>query len=450
MLITITLTVTVTAVAVALISAQLLRSSAETQLRREMRRQAAALAELYALQAERSASENRSAPRFAPERLERLAGGSIYYLGSPLFPDDDSALATPVNLTLPDQLQIIRAVEWEPKPGLRLFGYAAPVKLSGHSVGALVVARPRSAITEQWRPLATQVSLVLLAGLLLASIVAIALARRITSPLRKLARAAGDIARGRYRVPELEEITSADEIGQLAAAFRDMTLKLREVDARDRRFLMSVSHELRTPLTAIEGHAQAMQEGLADDPESRERSLAVIYREAHRLERLVDDIIDLARLRSNRFNTVTELVQLERLGEHLLEIFEELVHEDLEVSGTFDEAEFYSDGQRILQIVRNLVNNALRHAETYVRVRGTRHGGTVELTVSNDGKVIPDEMIERIFDPFVGDKREGGMGLGLTISRELAWALGGNLQAVPDAKGATFKLTLPIEPPMAR
>ena len=117
------------------------------------------------------------------------------------------------------------------------------------------------------------------------------------------------------------------------------------------------------------------------------------------------------------------------------------------VEGDFAHVLFHSDGQRILQILRNLVNNALRYAETTVHVSGRRVAGHVRLAVFNDGDPIPTAQREKIFEPFVGTKREGGMGLGLAIGRELAWALGGNLTCVAREDGAEFELTLPLEPP---
>jgi signal transduction histidine kinase len=314
--------------------------------------------------------------------------------------------------------------------------------------GGLVVALPQPKTTGGWEKIAVRVAAILLVLLLLVWFVALWISYRLTAPLERLVAATHDIALGRWSAGQLPDVDRGDEIGQLATAFRDMALRLREVDSRDRRFLMSISHELRTPLTAITGHAQALQDGLAEDPATRDRSLAVIQREAGRLDRLVEDIIDLARLRSNRFNTVSESVQLDELGDHLLGIYDDRsVHEDITVRGTFEDVTFVSDGQRILQILRNLINNGLRYARSEVLVEGERVRGRIRLTVTNDGEPIPVEMHERIFEPFVGAKREGGMGLGLAIGRELAWALGGNLRIVPTDDGACFELTLPLEPP---
>ncbi len=271
---------------------------------------------------------------------------------------------------------------------------------------------------------------------------------RMVSSVRSIAAATRAIAQGQYPSVALAGISTDGEIGELQESISTMGERLREVDARDRRFLMSVSHELRTPLTAIAGHAQALDEGLAEDPETRHRSLAVIQREASRLERLVEDIIDLARLRSNRFSTVAEEVHTEVLGDHLMAVFgDRSQRPEVAIVGSFEPVAFQSDGERILQILRNLVNNSLRYANERIEVEGRRERGHILFRVTNDGDPIEPERLESIFEPFVGTKREGGMGLGLAIGRELAWALGGNLRGLPNPNGATFELMLPLEPP---
>lgn len=283
-------------------------------------------------------------------------------------------------------------------------------------------------------------SSVLIFGALLA-------ASYVTGPLGRLVDATREMNEGRHPNEALVGLGQDRELAEIAQSFRDLIVRLREVDSSERRFLMSISHELRTPLTAINGHAQALQDGLADDVEIRNNSLAVISREAERLDRLVEDIMDLARLRSNRFNTAIEAAYLNELGDHLMAIFRDHpARGDIEVMGDFEHILLHTDGHRVLQILRNLVNNALRYATTHVKVTGERVRGRIRITVFNDGNVIPDDMHERIFEPFVGTKREGGMGLGLAIGRELSWALGGNLRCVPTDTGALFELTLPLEP----
>ncbi len=290
-------------------------------------------------------------------------------------------------------------------------------------------------------------SMVLIAASSVLAFGSLLAATHVTRPLGRLVDATREMNEGRHPNEALVGLGDDRELAEIAQSFRNLIVRLREVDSSERRFLMSISHELRTPLTAINGHAQALQDGLADDVEIRNNSLAVICREAERLDRLVEDIMDLARLRSNRFTTAIEAAYLDELGDHLMAIFRDHPGRgDIEVMGDFEHILLHTDGHRVLQILRNLVNNSLRYAATHVKVTGERVRGRIRVTVFNDGEVIPADMHERIFEPFVGTKREGGMGLGLAIGRELSWALGGNLRCVPSDMGAVFELTLPLEP----
>lgn len=333
---------------------------------------------------------------------------------------------------------------------IRLGALATGLVLLGAAVGvATIVLLDSSGIDVDGHPPASVLvgAVTVLVALVLGGVM---LAQRSVTPLAGLTRASREVSQGRHPDEAFANVDLSGEMQEIADCVRAMALRLREIDATDRRFLMSVSHELRTPLTAITGHAQAIED-FADDEVMRGQSLGVIRREAERLERLVEDIVDLARLRSNKFTTVTESVHLDELGEHLLAIFDggstNRTQQAVTVVGSFDEVQFHSDGQRILQILRNLVGNGMRYATSQVLVSGTRVGGHVQLRVYNDGEPIPDAQRDQIFEPFVGSKREGGMGLGLAIGRELAWALGGDLRCVDRSDGAEFELTLPLEPP---
>ena len=141
-----------------------------------------------------------------------------------------------------------------------------------------------------------------------------------------------------------------------------MAQRLMESEARERNFLMSVSHELRTPLTAIRGHVSALAEGLVDDPEGRARSLAIVEAEAGRLERLVGDILDLAKLDAHRFTVLREEVGMEQLVERAYDTFAEQARArsiDFSVDVKARPV-IVSDGDRVLQIVDNLLSNAFR------------------------------------------------------------------------------------------
>jgi signal transduction histidine kinase len=211
---------------------------------------------------------------------------------------------------------------------------------------------------------------------------------------------------------------------------------------------MSVSPELRTPLTAIKGHVDALRDGLIEEPELVSASLDVVANEATRLERLVGDVLDLAKLRAHRFTVHTEEVDMGRLIEHAYGSFGDEARRR-EIAYTLGGADgaptIITDGDRVLQVITNLLKNAFRWTPDggSIDVELESANGTVRVDVSDSGPGIAQEDAKRIFSPFVSHDTQG-TGLGLPIARELAGALGGRieLQSEP-GHGSRFRLVLP-------
>jgi signal transduction histidine kinase len=212
---------------------------------------------------------------------------------------------------------------------------------------------------------------------------------------------------------------------------------------------MSVSHELRTPLTAIRGHVDALREGVAEDPEARAASLEVIAREGARLERLVGDVLDLAKLEAHRFTVHTEEVDMERLCDQAYSAFgEEARRRGIDYEKRFEQATIVSDGDRVLQIISNLLSNAFRWTPDGGRVelQLTASNGSVSVAVDDNGPGVAPEERERIFRPF-WSRDDSGTGLGLAIAHELAAALGGSIELDSrPGRGSRFQLVLPSGP----
>jgi len=325
-------------------------------------------------------------------------------------------------------------------------GVGRVVRLAGIPVGTLVVAKPHAALRARWVQLAWQLVLAFAIGIPIAGILVLYVTRRITQPLEALTTAADEVATGNYAVA-LPERTGGSEIERLSARFGEMAAKLAESEELSRHFLMSVSHELRTPLTAIRGHVSALREGVLVEEESRERSLEVIAEEALRLERLVGDVLDLAKLDARRFALLREEVDMRALCERAYATFAE----EARVRGVDYELELgegpvlVTDGDRVLQIVTNLLANALRMTPEGGRVDLAldAQDGQVTVAVADSGPGIEPQERERIFRAFwSGDG--AGTGLGLTIARELALALGGRLEVESEpGQGSRFVLVLP-------
>ena len=336
---------------------------------------------------------------------------------------------------------------------VRSGGYLAVgqvVKLANIPVGVLVVAKPHSALRSRWLQLVWNLALAFGIGIPFALALVVYFSRRIARPLEALTAAADEVAVGHYDVAPAER-TGGSEVERLAARFDEMTAKLAESEELSRHFLMSVSHELRTPLTAIRGHVAALREGVLEEEEARRRSLEVIAEEALRLERLVGDVLDLAKLDARRFALLREEVDMRALCERAYATFaEEARARDIDYELVLGEgAVLVTDGDRVLQIVSNLLANALRWTPAGGRVDlglGTGNG-EVTVAVADTGPGIAPQQAERIFRPFwSGDG--GGTGLGLTIARELALALGGRLELdSKPGRGSRFLLVLPVKAP---
>jgi len=229
-----------------------------------------------------------------------------------------------------------------------------------------------------------------------------------------------------------------------------MASRLSEAEQLERNFLMTVSHELRTPLTAIRGHVGALREGVVTDEESRAESLAVIAAEAARLERLVGDVLDLAKLGAHRFTVLHEEVEMEMVVDRAYATFSEQARSrGIDYRRQVDaKPVIVSDGDRVLQIISNLLANAFRWTPDGGRVdlELSATDGTVYVAVDDSGPGIRPSERERIFRPF-WSRGGGGTGLGLAIASELALALGGHLRLeTSDDHGSRFELTLPANP----
>ena len=422
----------------------------------ELRREASGLAALYAESAIRSSDEGAKAPEFAAEKLELATGDELYYIGASLFPGQRFGLTRLPRSALGD-VELARdeqiVVEFTP-PGesRRLIAAAQPVQLvqGTEPFGWLIVAKPEAELREEWVTLLGRLALALAVGVALAGLLFLWLSRRLTEPVRALTRATEQVAAGRYDV-EIPQTRGGDEIALLSERFRGMVAKLAEAEQLKRSFLMSVSHELRTPLTAIRGHVEAIREGVVSEPEQVRVSLDIVAAETDRLERLVGDVLDLAKLQAHRFTVRHEEVDLERVLDQAYGAFTEEARRreiDYSVSGKEAAPVIVSDGDRVLQVITNLLSNAFRWTPDGGRIelRLGAANGVVSVDVVDSGPGVPPSQRTKIFEAFVSQDADG-TGLGLPIARELAVALGGGLELGPNSgAGSRFRLVLPVSP----
>jgi signal transduction histidine kinase len=262
--------------------------------------------------------------------------------------------------------------------------------------------------------------------------------------LRRLEAAAERIAAGRFDEPVHD--AGADEVGQLARTFDRMRERLATLDHARREFVANASHELRTPLFSLSGFLELLTDEELDE-ETRREFLATMREQIDRLAKLATELLDLSRADAGRLRVahepvdladaaeavVVELGALGPAGERSLEL---AVEEPSCVLG---------DEQRVLQIARALLENALVHTPPGTRVQV--RAGAGELVVEDDGPGIPAEHAERVFERFyrVEGRSASGSGLGLAIAGELARAMGGTLELESTPGRTVFRLRLPAE-----
>jgi len=283
--------------------------------------------------------------------------------------------------------------------------------------------------------------LALIVALLLGYGAATVFARRI----RRLEGAAERIAGGHFDEPVYDG--GADELGQLADAFERMRRRLAQLDDARRAFIANASHELRTPLFSLGGFLELLGDEELDESTRRE-FLTAMDEQVVRLQKLATDLLDLSRLDAGRLRVERDAVELERIADVLVREFGPLAaarSHPLVLEGEAVLA--LADEERVLQIGRILLENALVHtpAGTPVRVRFGRRDGRAELAVEDDGPGIPAEEQERVFERFarLDGSVVSGSGLGLAIARELAALMGGAV-ALDSRSGRTiFALLLP-------
>lgn len=269
--------------------------------------------------------------------------------------------------------------------------------------------------------------------LVFAAVVAALLSRRFARPLEAASDTTARIAAGDLDARMPVEPRQDPEFARLAEGINAMGANLVRARDQERQFLLTVSHELRTPLTSIRGYADAVVDGAADDPGA---AAAVISSEARRLERLVQDLLDLARLDADRFSLDVRPVDAAEVTRLVAEGFRPRAADlGLElVTSVGSSLWVEADPDRLAQVLANLVENAATFARARLEVgAGSGTGGEPLLWVADDGPGIPPEQLDQVFERhFVSDRVRGrrqGSGLGLAIVAELASAMHGGVRA---------------------
>jgi two-component system, OmpR family, phosphate regulon sensor histidine kinase PhoR len=242
----------------------------------------------------------------------------------------------------------------------------------------------------------------------------------------------------------------------LLLALQDWTA-VRRADQMRVDFIANVSHELRTPLTSLSGFIETLQTVARDDPEGRDRFLAIMAAETRRLNRLVDDLMSLSRIEQEEHNPPADVVHVKPVVDSMVGLLAGLASENgttVTVDIQDDVPTVIGDADQLAQVVRNLLENAIKYGREkgHVHVSAASKGGFVEIAVADDGEGIPREFQHRLTERFyrvekARSRRVGGTGLGLAIVKHIVNRHRGRLQIESEpGKGSTFRVVVPAAP----
>jgi signal transduction histidine kinase len=284
-------------------------------------------------------------------------------------------------------------------------------------------------------------ALALLGALLAGYLVASAFSRRVV----RMEAAARRVAQGDFGARF--ESGARDELGQLARTLDSMQRQLAELETARRRFIATASHELRTPIFSLSGFLELLEDEELDE-ETRAAFLRQLRLQVDRLGKLATDLLDLSRLEAGSLELRPEPIDLGELAKGVAAEFTPALaahesHLELRLAG--ERVEALCDPERVAQIMRILLDNALSHtpAGTDVVVSASRRDGNVRLAVTDFGTGIRRGDLERVFEPFYTSDDAQGSGLGLAIAHELAERMAGELSAESSPGRTTFALELP-------
>ena len=330
--------------------------------------------------------------------------------------------------------------------------YLVETRVVGTRGAAFALVQPARSAEATQRALVRNIALALGIGLLVAALAGWFSGRLLGRPLRRAALAAGSLRAGRrdVRVP----VEGPREVAEVAGSLNSLADALAVSEARQRDFLLSVSHELRTPLTAVTGFAEAIADGVASGDDAV-RAGRTIQREAVRLERLVTDLLELARLGADEFRLDPAPVDLAALVRDCAEVWQlRCAREDvrLSVSAPASPVPVVADARRLRQVVDGLAENALRvtPAGAPMVFSLSMSGSSTSLSVRDGGPGLAPEDYPVAFERGVlnaryRDRRPVGSGIGLALVHGLVTRMGGTLTAGPAPEGgAAFTITFPL------
>ena len=323
---------------------------------------------------------------------------------------------------------------------------AVPIRLGDQTRWVEVLSTQLAEVNDDVALVRRQILIAGLIALVAASLIGFWASGAVSRRLRRMRRAAEAVAEGHFDQPI--PVDSSDELGQLARSFNEMQRRLARLDSSRKEFIANASHELRTPIFSLGGFVELLETEKLTAAERR-AFVSEIRAQVQRLQKLTIDLLDLSRLDADVMEIKREQVDLKDAARHVADEFRpaaKLHESSLQVRGRGQVVAF-ADLNRVSQIIRILIDNALTHTPqgTNVTVTAVRGTNAAELIVGDDAKKgIDPRAIPKVFDRFYTGDTASGSGLGLAIAEELAHRMGGRIAVVSRRGHTAFTLSLPL------
>lgn len=324
--------------------------------------------------------------------------------------------------------------------------------------GGIVLHAPIEGLNNTFGHMREAILWATLFGVVLSTAMASYLSWSISRPLQKIDRTAIEIGMGNYSQRVL--IDNPDEIGELAQTINTLAEKLEKIENSRKRteqirndFLANISHELRTPLTAMQGFLEALQDGLVEDEEAKQKYMRVMYQETLHLNRLVDDLMMLIKLENEKISLQKAPVNMAEIIDKVSFSFQQEANErniSLHVNLQPDLPMIFADRHRMMQILKNLLQNAVKFTnDGQITITAATTEQYVKIQISDTGIGIAEEDLDRIWERFfksdrVRSRTSKGTGLGLAIVKELVRLHDGQITVLSElGKGTEFTILFP-------
>lgn len=332
--------------------------------------------------------------------------------------------------------------------GNPVFTIGVPFFSAGNEVlGGVFIHTSVQSVEASYRDVIIGAFRAMIIALSIGSVLILLVCQYISQPLRAMAQAADRFARGDFE--RRVQVRSRDEVGRLAEALNSMAAALDRLEMTRREFVANVSHELRSPLTSIQGFVGGMLDGTVPE-QDREKYLDIVLCESKRLSKLINTLLDLSRIESGQTPLQKAPFDInEMIARVMLRQEAAITERGMDVTLDFEEdaCTVLADGDRIEQVLVNLIDNAMKFTKTSISVTTRREREGVRVIVLDDGPGIAPEDLPFVLDRFyTADKAHttgAGSGLGLSIAKSILEQHGRTLSISSEpGNGAAFSFTL--------